>query len=122
MKDEQIIAEQRTQLMQLREQLKRATTGISLQEVRGLAAMYKPKQTEGKTIGFKVSDEARERLDAQHKKLGAKSYRQVVQTCIELGLRQLEGVSDDANPVEEVPVVPRANDQGDRAVRAAAVG
>lgn len=50
------------------------------------------KTVEGMTVGLKLSPQTRERMQAQEKRWGAKTYRQVVTTCAELGLAQLEKI------------------------------
>ena len=124
--EERIIAEQRQQLMQLRAENKRlkartggvlAPTWLALQHV---VASFLAKPV-GTTIGLKVDPVMRARLIKQQGRFEAKSYRQVVQACIELGLRRIEETRNDKpSAVEEVPVVQRADDQGNRAVRTAA--
>lgn len=86
------IAEQRNQLMELREQLKQAKSSQKLLpgELEQLLQLYKPKPIEGKTLGLKISSMVRDRLNAASLNRDVKSYRQLVMVCIELGLRQME--------------------------------
>ena len=108
-----IISEQRTQLMQLREQIKRLkqSVGSDHKDIAQLFELYRSPQTEGKTVGLRISSMVRDRLNAVSLKLNAKSYRQLVLVCMELGLRQLEGV-EDARPVETVRQVLGSADNG----------
>jgi len=120
MDKDQIISEQRDQLMQLRSKLQSGDlkpTKLALQDVLGKFEC----KSDGTTIGLKISPVMRQRLMEQKARFGAKSYRQVVQACIELGLRALEGAKDDKqSPVEKVSDVQRTDDQGDSPVRATA--
>lgn len=126
MDNERIIAEQRDQLLQLRAENKRLRAGgtaalqptqLGIQLVMS-ACMVK---TDGTTIGMKIDLPTRNRLFKQQDRFKAKSYRQVVQACIELGLRQLEETCDDKpSSVEEVPAVQRNGSQGDQNVPLAA--
>jgi len=117
--DQQIIKEQRDQLLQLRAELNILKAGgITLPQLRELTATFEAKSV-GKTVGLKINDERRSRLMFQQGRIGAKSHRQVVETCIELGLRHLEGVKDGKGIVEAVQGVQRPSDSGNEPVRAA---
>jgi len=109
----QVISEQRTQLMQLREQLKKLkqNAGSDSVDVIQLFEIHGPKPTEGKTIGLRISSLMRDRLNAVSLTWDADSYRQLVTVCVELGLRQLEGVKD-ARPVATVRQVLGSSDNG----------
>lgn len=108
-----VIAEQRTQLMQLREQVKRLkqSLGSDPKDVAQLFELHGPRPTEGKTVGLRISSMMRDRLNAVSLRLNADSYRQTVMVCVELGLRQLEGV-EDARPVATVRQVLGSHDNG----------
>lgn len=117
----QIIMEQRDQLMALRKSMKDMegrSKGLSFEEVDKLVKEFH-RVPEGKMIGLKVPDNRRERLVAQQERFKAKTYRQLVQTCVELGLRVLEGVEDARGAVEEVQSIQRSDDQGNGSLRTA---
>jgi hypothetical protein len=96
-----IISEQRDQLMALRAQLKSLKQGVSEDLVASLFTQYKSK-TVGKTIGLQVPGDLRSRLLGQGNMRNASSYKQVILTCIELGVRQLEENSNVASSMETV--------------------
>lgn len=138
-----IISEQREQLMQLREQLKQQTDGTMVRQVQTdlrirLAAEKTERErkvqklqqfldsyvpcTQGKTIGLKIRDDLRNRLIAEQMKRGAKAYRQVVMTCIELGLQMLEDSPHAEDSMEAVPQLLGPVDSGNGAYPTAAAG
>jgi hypothetical protein len=124
---ERIIAEQREQLMQLRAENKRlmSAEGSNPRYTRSALGLvigtFLPKPT-GTTIGMKVDSQTRSRLAVQQERLGAKSYRQTVQACVELGLRVMEEVKNDndnePDSVASVSNVRRSDDQRDRTILA----
>lgn len=118
----QVIMEQRDQLLALRKSLKEVEglgKGPSYEEALALVNEFYS-VPEGKMIGLKIPHDRRDRLVVQKNRFKAKSYRQLVQTCVELGLRVLEGVKDAGGRVEEVQTVQRPEDQGDSTLQAAA--
>lgn len=118
----QIIIEQRDQLMALRKSMKEMEgrkKGPSFEDVATLVEEFH-RVPEGRMIGLKIPDDRRDRLNVQKDRFKAKTYRQLVQTCVELGLQVLEGVENAGGGVEEVQPVQRAEDQGDSPLRVAA--
>jgi predicted DNA-binding protein len=110
-----IIAEQRDQLIQLRHQLKMKGVGkLTVAVVTELLGKHKLKDNDGKTVGLKISNFMRDRLNEHANKLGASSYRQILMVCIELGLQQLEEMKDATSAVEGVQEVRRPDDPGNR--------
>lgn len=111
-----VIEEQRKQLMQLREENKRLkSTTMPVGDVKEVMAGFESTPG-GRTIGMKIPDPMRQRLVSQQERLGGKTYRQIVQTCVELGLRALEGPEDVKRAVREVQGAQRPQGTGLRAL------
>ena len=131
MNDKQIIEAQKKQLEQLRNEVRFLRQGgvvckdgnaggqdsSAPAEVRELNEKFYC-HSDGKTVGIKIDEGTRARLDKQRERFEAKAHRAMVLTCMELGLRQLEEMKDAEPSVETVPDVQRSGDQGDHPLRA----
>jgi hypothetical protein len=68
---------------------------------------YRPKP-KGKTVGLIIPEPCREHLKAQMEVWGADSYRQIVNTCVVLGLERLEEIGKMRGKPEPKKTRPRA--------------
>lgn len=123
---ESTIAEQGRELERLRSELDKLRSrpapsgdGPTLADVDAAIAATSVK-LDGKTIGIKIPEDWRVRLEEQMECFRVKTKRQLVMACLLLGLQELERVGvdyGDDDPVEEVPELQRAGGQGDETHR-----
>jgi hypothetical protein len=74
------------------------------EKLRALLKEYRAKPV-GKTVGLKIPEPVRKRLMAQAEIWEAASYRQLIQTCIVLGLEQVEELGKIQKKAMEAPPI-----------------